>query len=98
MVQTTAPKNTILKGGWCPKCKQDIDLLAMYKPGPPRWDVSCPKCGLLKHDLLCCGPDDVPSWGVVLISEEPLTEYELRHAQELIEKHGWDVGLEPAEA
>ena len=89
-------EGVMLKGGGCPKCQKDTDLMAIYKPDPPRWDVSCPQCGILKHDLLCCGPDDVPPWGVVLISEEPLTEAEFEWAHELIQKHNWDIGINTA--
>lgn len=34
--------------------------------------------------------DTIP-YTAVFLSDEPLTEYELQHAQELIEQHGWDV-------
>ncbi len=34
--------------------------------------------------------DTIP-YTAVFLSDEPLTEYELQHAKELIEEHGWDV-------
>jgi len=43
---------------------------------------------VLKFGLFSDNPDNPPPWGVVLVSDEPLTQEELKRARELAEGLG----------
>lgn len=88
-------RNIALFDAWCPKCQTDGELTAFYNGESQCWTISCPRCReVLKSGLFSADPDNVPPWGVVLISEEPLTEGELARAREIAEELGLEERAE----